>query len=237
MKKRDILIICLILCFICSLQVAFASDVNDTSIGTTDNDVVSVENVSAYALPNSDTVLGSENAGSFSDLRTVIDNGGDFASRNYTWNSTTDSAITEGIVINKTITLDGKDKVIIDAQFSSRIFIIAQGANVTLKGITFINGNATPVQGTPGHGGSVLANGELHVDNCNFINNTATYGNGGALFLKVKYSTITNSYFETNRAINNGANGIGAGGSVFLINARQLCRFEWWCYGYTRWYY
>ena len=220
MKKRDIIVICLILCFICSLQAIAASDVDNTSIGTTEDNVVSIENVSANTQPSSDTVLGSVNAESFTSLEDVIANNVDgFADHNYTWDSNYDSGITDGIVINKNITLDGQGKVIIDAQFKTRIFKIDANTNVTLKGITFINGNATPVPETPGHGGSVLANGELHVDNCNFINNTATYGNGGALFLKVKYSTITNSYFETNRAINNGANGIGAGGSVFLINA------------------
>ena len=216
MKKGDILIICLILCFICSLQAIAASDLDNTCIGTTDDNVVSIENVSAYSLPGTDDAIGdSVNAKNFTYLKDNL-NSADFANYNYTWE---DGDPTDGIVLSGQLTLDGDGKVIIDAKNNARIFKIAQGANVTLKGITFINGNATVNGETPGHGGSVLANGEVHIDDCNFINNTATYGNGGAVFLKVKMSTITNSYFENNRAINNGKNGIGAGGAVFLINA------------------
>ena len=219
MKKRDILIICLILCFICSLQAIAASDLDNTSVGTThDDSVVSIENVSAYSLPSADDALqDSENAVSFTELQERIANG-TFAQRNYTW---VNGDPTGGINLTGTLTLDGDGKVIIDAQNHARIFNIGQNANITLKGITFINGNATKVSGVPGHGGSIFAKGEVHLENCNFYDNTATYGNGGAVFINGTMSTITGCTFERNRGINNGSDSIGAGGAVFLTQATK----------------
>ena len=134
MKKGDILIICLILCFICSLQAIAASDLDNTSIGTTDDNVVSIENVSAYSLPGTDDAIGdSVNAKNFTYLKDNL-NSADFANYNYTWE---DGDPTDGIVLSGQLTLDGDGKVIIDAKNNARIFKIAQGANVTLKGITF----------------------------------------------------------------------------------------------------
>ena len=202
MKKGDILVICLILCCICSLQAIVASDLDNTSIKATDNDVVSIENVSACSLHGADDALkDSENAKNFTYLKDNLDNG-DFANYNYTWE---EGDPTDGIVLSGQLTLDGEGKVIIDAKNNARIFKIAQEANITLKGITFINGNAT-VQETPRNGGAVLANGEVYIEGCNFYNNTATNGNGGAIAFDVnaKNCKIIDSTFYNNSAHFNG---------------------------------
>ena len=79
-----ILIICLIICCLFSLQaVAAASDGNSTDsvVLTTDS------NVSAYSLPNTDDQLrdGSD-AGTFSDLQNDLSPGGDIVlTKNYTY--------------------------------------------------------------------------------------------------------------------------------------------------------
>ncbi|WP_407424732.1 Ig-like domain repeat protein [Methanobrevibacter sp.] len=214
MKIKEILIICIIIiCCIFSLQAVSAADA-DTSHDT----VLSSTNVSVYTLPNLEDSLqsGSVNAGTFSDLQNDTKNGGSITlNKNYTYNSSSDSSLAGGIVISKDTTIDGNGNVIIDANHLARVFKISSGTTVTLKGITFINANPTS-----GHGGSILAQGVVHIDNCNFINNTANYANGGAVCLVGLGSTINNSYFEGNRAINNGKDSNGAAGAVF-INANN----------------
>ena len=87
MKNKKILIICLIICCLFSLQaVAAASDGNSTDsvVLTTDS------NVSAYSLPNTDNQLrdGSD-AGTFSDLQNDLSPGGDIVlNKNYTFDNT-----------------------------------------------------------------------------------------------------------------------------------------------------
>ena len=199
MNKKEILMICFIIAFIFSLQavVAAEADLDEASLTAQDSDVVlSSSNVSAYALPSTDNQLDAINEVSFNDLQTIVDNdGAGFEDHNYTWQNG-DSQVT----ISSSITLDGKGKVIIDAQKNSRIFNILSGNTVTLKGITFINGNAD------GNGGAILSNGILTIENCNFIDNEAS-GHGGAVYLDhPSSSTISGSNFENNVAgLNGGA--------------------------------
>ncbi|MEE0936161.1 MAG: Ig-like domain repeat protein, partial [Methanobrevibacter sp.] len=224
MNKKEILIILLIICCAFSLQaVSAVSDANSTDhvVLTTDS------NVSAYALPSSDTDTLAEvaNADSFSDLQGIINGAADGSeislTRNYTYKDT-DSGSTGISISGKTITINGNGNVIIDANQKSRIFNILGSATVTLKGITFINGNAvTTGTDNPGHGGSIWARGIVHIDNCNFINNTATRANGGAVCIAGKGSTITNSYFEGNRAIRNTANEASGIAGALFINANN----------------
>ena len=215
MKIKEILIICIIIiCCIFSFQAVSAAD--DGS--TTDDMVLTSTDVSAYSLPNLDNQLqsGSGDAGSFSDLQNDTKNGGSITlDRNYTYNSSSDSGLAGGISITKDTVIDGQGIVTIDANNMARVFTIAKGTTVTLKGIIFINANPAS-----GHGGSIFAPGVVHIDNCIFINNTANYANGGAVCLAGLGSTITNSYFEGNRAINNGNDNNGAAGAVF-INANN----------------
>ena len=79
MNKKEILMICLIICFIFSLQAVVAADVD---LNTTDGDSLSVpavgsvetvdasNDLSSYSLSNDDSIVRGENdgAGSFSEL-------------------------------------------------------------------------------------------------------------------------------------------------------------------------
>ncbi|MBQ2652500.1 MAG: Ig-like domain repeat protein [Methanobrevibacter sp.] len=225
MNRKEILTIILLICVIFSLQAVSAADSGSNS---TDSDVLSVDSVSSYALPNSESngLVGNANEGSFTDLQGIVNGGSEVnLTMNYTYNDATDSALKTGIKITGTRTINGNGNVIIDANHMSRIFFIAPGATVTLKGITFVNANATvmPDGTTPaGHGGSIFTKGVVHIDNCIFRDNTATNANGGAVFINGFGSTITNSKFENNIAIKNPNNmQTGVGGSVFL-NASNI---------------
>ncbi|MDO5819692.1 MAG: hypothetical protein Q4P11_05090 [Methanobrevibacter sp.] len=95
--------------------------------------------------------------------------------KNYKFTNDTGDASTKGIIVSKSITIDGNGHTI-DASKLSRVFNITAD-NVVLKNINFINGNALGRYDNIDAGGGALywygANGK--VLNCNFTNNTG-YG-------------------------------------------------------------
>lgn len=93
------------------------------------------------------------------------------------------------ILVNKTITIDGKGHTI-DGVNTLRIFKITAD-NVVLKNINFINGNSTL-------GGCILWIGDnATVINCSFKNSTSSTA-GGAVALKGSNARIINSTFVNN---------------------------------------
>ena len=160
MNMKKILFICLIICFVCSIQAAAAADIDvnatDDSILTDQSiDAVGVSNyLSSYSLSDENSIVRGENDGSFSELQDIIDNdntGTISLEKNYTFNSDTDADLVQGIVISKDIVINGNDFTI-DALSSARIFNIAAGSTVVLNGINFVNGGGTSVE----NGGGVL---------------------------------------------------------------------------------
>ena len=195
MKKRDILIIFLLLLCIFSVQAASAADID---LNGTDN-TLSTEDISTYSLPDSNVILRSDNnVGSFSDLQGNLSGQSDVTlENNFTWASSTDSGITTGITISQDMTIRGKAgyDIVIDAK-QHRVFNIINGAHVTLEGITFINGKDSS---SSHNGGSILSDGDLTIYNCTFIDNTAAFGEGGAIYTTGK-AEITKSIFKSNKA-------------------------------------
>ena len=155
--------------------------------------------------------IGSDsNAGTFSDLNTLISNTpeGEILNltQNYTYNSLSDSSYQGGIVISKSITIDGRG-FIIDGNNQARIF------NITADSINFINLKLTNGN-TSSKGGAIYWFGsDGTVTNCTFTNNNAS--DGGAIYwINGENGIITNSTFTNNNARNNagaiywnGANG------------------------------
>lgn len=78
----------------------------------------------------------------------------------------------KGILINKTITIDGNGHTI-NGNHTSRMFNISAD-NVIIKNINFINGNAYGLYfSNNAGGGSIYWNGANgYIENCNFTNNT-----------------------------------------------------------------
>ena len=219
MNRKEILTIILLICVIFSLQAVVAADSGSDSI---DSDVLSVDNVSSYALPSSniDTLAEVANADSFNQLAGNLSGASEVSLiKNYTYKD--GDSFSNGIEIDHDIVIDGQGKVTIDANNQARIFKIVNGATVTLKGITFINGNTASATDVKNGGSILVANGMVNIIDCTFKDNTAYYGMGGAVCLSGSGGNITNSYFEGNRAINNpGTENTGGAGAVF-INANN----------------
>ena len=192
----------------------FSSD-NDAInvLGISSNNIIStsmedVENESdllANSLSNDNDVLSEGDGGSFSDLNTLIN--GDTTKTeitlqgDYVFDSDTDDVYSEGILINRPLTINGGGHFI-DASNQARIFKITD--SVQLINIIFKNANFTG-----GSGGAIVIDGasDCIVDDCTFINNTAAI-NGGAIFLDNRASdaTIRNSKFYNN-TVNSGNGG------------------------------
>ena len=119
--------------------------------------------------------------------------------RDYTYTVGVDE-ITTGIVINnENVVIDGKGHTI-DAKGMSRVFYY-KGYNVTLKNMEIVNAKSA-------YAGAIYVYGDvLYIDNCTFINNTATGSYGGGAFYAAHdyYMAITNSKFINNTAYIGGA--------------------------------
>ncbi|MBR0371339.1 MAG: hypothetical protein IJH63_11550 [Methanobrevibacter sp.] len=206
LKKRYLFLILIVSLF--ALSAVSAGEItNDADIVVNDYDSgLMAESVYEY--------LSSDSYGTFQELQdeiNAIEVGG-------TLNLTRDykyvDGSTEGIRINKHITIDGQGHTI-DGNRKSSIFYI-RGSDVVLKNLTLMNGNANngggiSWQGNNGtikyvkfynntaleDGGAVYARGDiLKIQYCNFTNNEAD--TGGGIYCYDTNLKIKDSYFIKN---------------------------------------
>ena len=220
MNRKEILLICLILCFICSLQAVASADVSvdDThdvklvaSSNAIDNDL------SSYSHSENNQILRGENddAGSFSDLQNKInsESGRITLDKNYTFNESllTDIALaSSGIVVQKDSTLeivgDPTKNITINGLGDSKLFSFK--SHVILQNINFINGVGHKTS-------SITSDDMLEISDCRFFDNTGKLG--GAIQANDGL-TITDSIFEGNLALD--------GGSIYIGNSNSESRIE-----------
>ena len=111
---------------------------------------------------------------------------------------------TNGITINKDITIDGKGHTI-DAKTLGRIFNIGEGFTVTLTNATLINGKAT-------EGGAIYNDGSLTLSDVKLSDNAAD-SYGGAVFNN-GHLVVSNSVFDSNDIVNRGSASVDYGGAA-----------------------
>ena len=206
MKYKKSMIMLVLLIFIFGAASVCAGDVNDTVIASEDDSAVELSQAGTDEIVSTDEnelisqtdneLIHEGNSGTFAELQANITQAAEGSAltlnKNYKCEDGFDS---EGICIDKSITIDGNG-FIIDAQEKSRIFkIIAE--NVVLKNIIFTNGKTD-------NGGAVYFEKSGNVINCNFINNQATYG--GAFYFN-SGGEVTNCNFNNNSAAYDGGAG------------------------------
>lgn len=132
--------------------------------------------------------------------------------------------INEDIVLTETLKID-VDDLIIDGQHhtiysayrDARIFLITS-SNVTLKNITFDNGNSSD------DGGAIHnLEGDVNIINCKFTKNNAHNGNGGAIYNHHGKVKIEKCKFIDNHSER------GDGGAIFNLNGEidiTSCEFK-----------
>ena len=111
---------------------------------------------------------------------------------------------TNGITINKDITIDGKGHTI-DAKNLGRIFSIGEGFTVTLTNATLINGKADK-------GGAIYNDGSLTLSDVKLSDNAAD-GYGGAVFNNGEL-VVSDSVFDSNDVVNRGSASVDYGGAA-----------------------
>ena len=157
---------------------------NTTILEVEDNDRLNVE-------MNKSDLKGSTST--FTDLQNII-NG---ASSGSTITLNKDYTYVFGdnaIIINKPLTIDGKNHVL-NGKLATRIFWIGDN-QVTLKNIKFINANNTQTD----WGGAIDWFGDnVNLENCYFENNHA-HKLGGAIYLHGTQGNIKNCTFNNNHA-------------------------------------
>ena len=114
------------------------------------------------------------------------------------------SDFTNGITINKDITIDGKGHTI-DAKNLGRIFSIGEGFTVTLTNATLINGKAT-------EGGAIYNDGSLTLSDVKLSDNAAD-SYGGAVFNNGEL-VVSDSVFDSNDVLNRGSASVDYGGAA-----------------------
>ncbi len=197
--------------FIFSIAAVSASDVNDTVIASedtgqmklsagdeiTEDNIQTNENILTQAstdetvnASNEQDVLSS--FGTYADLDYEINNGGTTVELQRDYYAYDGTPVSIGITEDNKI-IDGKGAVIdmAGAPSSIRIFDI-DASGVTIKNLTIINVNFFA------YGGAILfesgSNGT--VENCNFINNTAS--DGSAICFMGSTGTVRNCNFTNN---------------------------------------
>ena len=148
----------------------------------------------------------------FYDLnRTINGNDNDtiVLDRDYTYNSTFDYNLNNGIVINRPVTIIGNGHTL-NASGLARIFNI-QADNVVIENITFTNAEAEH------YGGAICWSGvNGNLSGCNFANNSVTY-DGGAIFWNVTGGgSISDCSFVDNSAVEGGALFLNAGAGTLV---------------------
>ena len=208
--KKTLLVFFLIICVLFSVSSVVAGDVNDEVIASEsqDSDVVSqaaveVDNDNQKIENNlisssSEDILSEKDNGTFTALQDKISNAAEGATIELENDYANDGVLSDGILISKSITINGNGYTI-DAQHKSRIFNVTAN-NVILNDIKFINGNAS-------YGGAIFTEGDnLTISESIFINNTADWG--GANYFRKKISNMfIEADFRNNVArISGGAN-------------------------------
>jgi predicted outer membrane repeat protein len=142
----------------------------------------------------------------------------------------TDAVHTEaGIVVNKSVTIQGRgaDSTAVQAHATTdsatdRVFLIANGATVTIRALTIRHGN--PIS-DPDSGGGITNEGTLTLQNSIVSDNTSNAGGG---ILNVGTLTLVNCTVRDNAAVKSGdymqkcGNGGGIknmAGTLTLINS------------------
>ena len=145
--KKSIILIMLAV-FLISIAGVSASDVNETAIASEDTATIEIsqnekitlnDDNQAIGQTNDKEIISEGNTGTFFELQENINATSSDTlelDRNYEYNDNFD---TNGITINKTITIDGKGHTI-NAKGQGRVFNI-QASDVVIKNLNIINAN------------------------------------------------------------------------------------------------
>jgi len=171
----------------------------DTLKSASDNEVIrSAEDANDILTVSKENTLQkssdkSKSTGTFTDLKKLIDGAKDklTLTKNYTYNPTVDKDLSSGILISKSLELNGNGMTI-NGNKEARIFQI-DGDDVKITGLTLINAYIDTF------GGAIYWDGkDGSIENSTFINNRGQ--SGAAIMVRNGKITIEGNRFENNIA-------------------------------------
>ncbi len=226
MRYKKIMVLAIILTCLLAVSVVSAADNATDDIITADvasedvigNQVNAVENGTDNAISANDdnqviTEGNDSDVGSFADLQTEINNVEEGGVLNLTKDYKYVNGSTEGISINKPITIDGQGHTL-DGNGLSRIFYVSS-SNVVLKNMNFVNGNYQ------GNGGAIYWSGNNgKLVSCDFVNcyvypKYRSICCGGAIYWQGNDGQIIGSNFMNNTAFAVFNKGSSQGGAIY----------------------
>jgi len=187
-----------------------SSDVNEDT-----NIVLAQDDAKTGSSNNDESILKEDySETSFSALNKTINEatGSEIElDKDYTYDGSSDSELKDGIVINKSLTIDGKGKTI-NANGQARMFKIVSGAAVIIKNLNLINGNAYD-------GGTIYVdNGNLTITNSNLTDNKVSH-QGGAIYNKKEGTVIIDNAIFTNNYADSRGGAILTYGQLTISNS------------------
>ena len=208
-----------LLFILCLLSISIVSATEDVKIDD------------LQAADEADDVITADNAKAFTDLKNEIINSESGAINLESDYAYSGSDSTEGVAIDKAITINGNGHVL-DGKNSARILAVrhadvvindvifknakyqGSGAAIWTKSVSITLNNCTFINNNADYGGVLYSPvGGNKITNCKFINNTAT-SSGGAININGNDNIIENNYFYNNKATKVNGGAIGFGGSV-----------------------
>lgn len=170
------------------------------------------QNDECLKLTDTDELSDAINGGTFDDIQDAIDNAweGDVIELNGTFTSTGSE-----IVIDKSITINGNGKTVLDAENLSNFFVFRwENKNVTLNGLTFINSISEY-----GIHNEYMDVGNYKITNCNFKDNNESY------LINLGYEAsleVSNCNFTNNTDISMSAPVFNLKNSNFIKNTGSI---------------
>lgn len=236
MSYKKIIIISILL--LISLTAVSASDVDNITIQTIDEEIIDYSD-NFVGNSNEDMVLDA----SLNDLQSLVNS----VSNGGTLDLNTDFSGGKAVKISKSITINGNNHVL-DANSKDCIFSLSDGVNVVLKNIVFKNGYLDNGGAISNYyksssltlincnflsnyakisGGAIYTTGNLNIEGCTFSSNVVDDDDGGAIYAIGK-TTIRSSIFSDNNVVGSVRN-VCNGGAIFLFgdsNTIDSCKFN-----------
>ena len=212
MRIKKTFVITMLMLGMLMIGAACAAD-NDTAVSSDDTDaVLAQEDAETLESNDGDVLKDDYSETSFKALNRTIHEATGLEielDNNYTYDGSSDSEFRNGIILNKSITINGNGKTI-SGSGQARIFNITSGAVVTIKNLNLINANAE-------NGGAIYVDhAKLTITDSSLTHNKATRG---AAIYNDEGTVIIDNVIFTNNYVEKYAGAIYNEGRLTVINA------------------
>ncbi|MEE0934170.1 MAG: hypothetical protein U0L42_00705 [Methanobrevibacter sp.] len=227
MKIKKIMLVSLLLLAVLTISAVSAADnlteVNEDVLQDTSSEEMGLsEDINESVISSSEDEILKTDDGSFTALQNKINEASEGSTITLENDYAYDTGGTGGIIITKSLTIDGKGYNI-DGKSQSRIFRLFS-KNIVIKNINFVNCSATW-----GDGGAIDNMGDnCSVGSCSFVNCSAN-DDGGAIYNEGSNFSVLSCSFVNCSAMTRGVSSANDNGGVIYNSGSNftvsLCNF------------